>query len=75
MLKDWNVTGRLTEIPGPVLVTAGRYDEASPERCREMSDALPGGRFRLFGQSSHVAFYEQRDEYIECARAFLRECG
>ena len=52
---------------------AGRYDEASPEQCRQMSDALPDGRFRLFEQSSHVAFYEQREEYMECMRAFLHE--
>jgi proline-specific peptidase len=74
VLKDWNVTDRLAEIRSPVLVTAGRYDEASPEQCREMSDALPDGRFQLFEESSHVAFYEQRAEYIECARAFLHAC-
>lgn len=74
VLNGWSVAGRLAGIRGPVLVTAGRYDEASPQQCREMSDALPGGRFRLFERSSHVAFYEQREEYIECTRAFLREC-
>jgi len=74
VLNGWSVTGRLAEIRCPVLVTAGRYDEASPEQCREMSDALPDSRFRLFGDSSHVAFYEQREEYLECARVFLREC-
>jgi proline-specific peptidase len=73
VLNGWSVTDRLSEIRCPALVTAGRYDEASPQQCREMSDALPDGRFRLFAESSHMAFYEQRDEYIECVRAFLHE--
>jgi proline-specific peptidase len=74
VLNGWSVSDRLTGIPGPVLVTAGRYDEASPDQCREMSESLPGGRFQLFEQSSHMAFYEQREEYIDCVRGFLRTC-
>ena len=73
VLNGWSVTDRLGEIRYPTLVTAGRYDEASPSQCREMSEALPSGRFRLFEQSSHMAFYEERDEYMECVRAFLHE--
>ena len=38
-----------------------------------MSEALPDGRFRLFERSSHMAFHEERDEYMECVRAFLQE--
>jgi proline-specific peptidase len=74
VLNGWSVADRLGEIRCPVLVTAGSYDEASPDQCREMSGALPDGRFRLFEQSSHMAFYEQREEYIACVRAFLHEC-
>jgi SP family galactose:H+ symporter-like MFS transporter len=73
VLNSWSVADRLGEIRSPVLVTAGRYDEASPEQCREMSEAVPDGRFRLFEESSHVAFYEERSAYISCVRGFLRE--
>jgi hypothetical protein len=39
-----------------------------------MSQSLPRGRFRLFEESSHMAFYEERAAYIECVRGFLRDC-
>lgn len=74
VLEQWSVTDRLGEITVPTLVTAGRFDEASPEQCRDMADRIGNGRFELFERSSHTAFYEQRDEYLATLRAFLRDC-
>lgn len=74
VLQTWNVADRLGEITVPTLVTAGRFDEASPEQCREMAERLAKGCFKLFEQSSHTAFYEQRHEYLAALRAFLRDC-
>lgn len=74
VLELWSVADRLGEVTVPALVTAGRFDEASPEQCREMSERLPNGRFVLFEHSSHTAFYEEREGYIAALRTFLDEC-
>ena len=55
----------------PVLATAGRHDEARPDRMREVAGLLQDAELAIFENSSHMAFVEERDAYVDRARSFL----
>ena len=71
-LKDWEMMDRLSEINVPTLVTGGRFDEASPEHMRMLAAGVAGAELAVFEASSHMAFVEERDAYVQRVRAFLR---
>jgi proline-specific peptidase len=70
-LKDWDVTDRLGEIGVPTLLTGGRYDECRPEHLEGMRDRIPDSELVIFEESSHTAFAEERDRYLEVLNGFL----
>ena len=72
-LRDFDVRGRLGRIGVPALVTAGRHDEATPEKMRSVASELPNAQLSVFENSSHMAFVEERSAYIAHLRAFFRE--
>lgn len=69
--KDWDVTQRLAEITVPTLVLAGRHDELSPEAQADMARRIPGATFEVFENGSHMAFWDDRDNFMKTMRAFL----
>ncbi|MGD0249894.1 MAG: proline iminopeptidase-family hydrolase [Thermoplasmata archaeon] len=71
-IRDYDVTDRLGEIRVPTLVTAGRYDEITPAVARAIHEHLRGSEFAVFDESSHVAFWEERDRYMRIVADFLR---
>jgi len=71
-LKTWDVTDRLGEITVPTLITGGRYDEATPAHVTDMHRRMPGSELVIFEQSSHLAFVEERDAYIQTVNDFLQ---
>jgi proline iminopeptidase len=71
-IKDYDVTDRLREIRVPTLVTTGRYDEITPRVARSIHDHISGSEWALFEESSHMAFWEERDRYIASVGTFLR---
>jgi len=70
-LKDYDRSSRLNEIRVPVLYTAGRYDEATPESTQYYQGLTPGASFVMFENSSHMAMLEETDRYIQVVRDFL----
>jgi proline-specific peptidase len=70
-LKDWDVTDRLHEIRVPTLLTGGRHDECRPEHLAEMHGRIPESELVIFEESSHFAFAEERERYLEVVNAFL----
>jgi pimeloyl-ACP methyl ester carboxylesterase len=64
-LRDWDVTDRLHEIQVPALVTGGRYDEARPAHVAVLADRIAGAELVIFENSSHMAFIEERERYLE----------
>jgi proline iminopeptidase len=71
-LKSYDRTDRLNEISIPVLLTAGRYDEATPETTRWYHELLPGSSLVIFEDSSHLAMVEEPDRYVDVVRQFFR---
>jgi proline-specific peptidase len=70
-LRDWDVTGRLSEIGTPTLVTCGRHDEATPGHVAVLADGIAGSELAIFEDSSHTAFIEERELYVHTIEDFL----
>jgi proline-specific peptidase len=72
-LKTWSVIPRLGEIAVPTLVTSGVYDEATPLIASTVRDGIPGARWELFEDSSHMPHVEEEARYMDVLDAFLSE--
>ena len=73
-LREWHVTDRLSEITIPVLVTCGRYDEATPAIAHELANGILGAEIRVFENSSHVAHIEEAEAFLDVVEEFLARC-
>ncbi len=70
-LKNYDRTAELSKIKIPVLITAGRYDQAVPSTVRSFQLLTPGSKIVIFDNSSHMAMQEEPEQYIKSIRAFL----
>jgi proline iminopeptidase len=70
-LKYFDCTERLSEISCPTLYTCGRYDEATPESTGYFSSLTPNSKFHVFENSAHMAYFEEKEEYLKVMRDFL----
>jgi proline iminopeptidase len=70
-LHDWDVTDRLAEIRAPTLITGGRHDEARPEHLAVLASGISGAEIVIFENSSHLAFIEERERYLDVLASFL----
>jgi len=70
-LKAWDRTADLHRIAQPALVMCGHYDEVTPAAAGLMHEGLPDSRLKIFGNSSHMPFLEEPDEYFGVLKAFL----
>jgi len=70
-LKDWDVTSRLNEIAVPVLITSGRFDEATPSVAGAVHSAIDGSQWVLFESSAHMAHAEETERYMQVLSDFL----
>jgi proline iminopeptidase len=72
-LKDWDVMDRLGEITIQTLVIGGRYDECRPSHLEEMHRRIPGSRFAILEDASHLCFAERPTEFAALVNSFLDE--
>ncbi|KZV87188.1 proline imino-peptidase [Exidia glandulosa HHB12029] len=70
-LKTWSVVDELHKISAPTLVTSGFYDEAQPSAIQPFLDNISNVRWHQFKNSSHMAHYEQREEFMQVVAQFL----
>jgi L-proline amide hydrolase len=68
----WSVTGRLGEIGNPALIVSGRHDEAGLPLQATLLDGLPTAELTVFGDSSHMPHWEERDRYMTVVGSWLR---
>jgi proline iminopeptidase len=74
-LKDYDRTARLGELRLPVLLTAGRYDETTPDQAALYQSLIPNARLEIFEKSAHMTMLDEAERYVEVIRRFLREVG
>jgi proline iminopeptidase len=72
-LRDYERADRLPELKLPVLFTAGRHDEATPETTEYYRSLVPGARLEIFEESAHLTMQDEPEEYAQAIREFLRE--
>jgi len=70
-LKNWDVTGQLSRINVPTLVTSGKYDEATPLIARTVHEGIRGSEWTLFENSSHMAHVEEAKSYMRVLENFI----
>jgi proline-specific peptidase len=71
VIKDWDRTGRLSEIHVPTLILSGRYDEATPLINEVLHRGITGSEWVLFENSSHMPHVEESELYMQTVKAFL----
>lgn len=71
-MKDWTIEDRLPLIEAPTLLISGRYDEATPEVVRPYVERVPGCRWIVFEQSSHMPHVEEQDACLKAVSEFLK---
>ena len=66
------VEDRLSSIPQPVLVLAGRHDRTcSVEGAELMAEKIPNAQLVVFERSAHMTFVEEPEAYLDSVDAFL----
>ena len=70
-LADYDCGDRLHQIEAPTLFTCGEHDEATPAACRDFAALVTGAEVAVIADASHMAFFEQRAEYIALMRGFI----
>lgn len=72
-LASVNLLPQLKELDVPVLITCGRYDEATPATCQEYCNHIPGAQLAVFEEASHSHHLEQAEHYFAVVRNFLTQ--
>jgi L-proline amide hydrolase len=72
IIRDWQVKDRLGGISVPPLLVSGRHDEAGLPLQQTLVQGLPTAEWTLFGDSSHMPHWEERDRYMEVVESWLR---
>ena len=70
-LRTWDITDRLSEIDVPTLLVSGAHDEATPLIVGTIHERIPGARWELFADSSHMPHVEEPERFLEVVEAFL----
>ena len=72
-MKDWTIEDRLKDIVAPTLLISGRHDEATPLVVRPYVENVPGCRWIVFEESSHMPHVEEKDLCLKTVSDFLSE--
>lgn len=70
-LRDWEILTRLAEVDEPILLTSGRFDEATPVQVAAIAARLPQAEWVLFEASGHLSHAEEPDRYMAVLADFL----
>jgi 3-oxoadipate enol-lactonase len=71
-IETFDLSDRLSGITAPTLVIAGADDPATPpDTVRTIADGIPGARFVVVPEASHLVSAEQPEAVTEEIRRFL----
>ncbi|MFK4106936.1 proline iminopeptidase-family hydrolase [Streptomyces sp. NPDC019531] len=72
-LREWSVVDALPRIEVPTLMITGRHDEVTPRSAQPFRDLVPGARWEIFEESSHMPHLEEPERFREVLLARLRD--
>ena len=70
-LKNWDIRPELPKIAVPTLVLSGRHDEATPACVEPFAKLIPGARWVIFENSSHMPHVEETEACMAEVASFL----
>lgn len=70
-LKDYEREAALPSLNLPVLFTAGRYDEATPESVEHYRSLVPGSEIAILEDSAHMTMLDEPEAFVDVVRDFL----
>jgi len=70
-LKTWDIRKVLGKITAPTLLVSGQYDEATPAMVEEINKLIPGSKWELFPESSHMPHVEEPARFKRIVSEFL----
>lgn len=70
-LKDFDRINDLASLTIPVLITCGRFDEASPQTMQKAQGNSKNIKVVIFEKSAHVAHLEEEEKYYNTLLEFL----
>lgn len=70
-LRNWDRLGDLHRVAQPTLVLCGYHDELGPASAARIVRGLPDAELRIFPNSSHMPFFEEREDYLAVVTDFL----
>lgn len=70
-LLDFDLSNRLGELRMPVLLIAGEFDEARPNRMREFQKKIPNAELIVIDGSAHATIDTNPDQYMKAVGNFL----
>lgn len=70
-LKNYDQMENLKNLTMPVLITGGKFDEATPQTLKRAAKGLPKGKLIIYEKSAHFAFLEEEEKYFRDLRLFL----
>jgi L-proline amide hydrolase len=70
-LKHWDIRPQLKAIQTPTLLVSGQYDEATPAMVKEINGLIPGSKWELFAESSHMPHVEEPAKFKRVVAEFL----
>jgi len=72
-LKNWSRLADLHRLTMPTLILVGLHDELTPACSRLIHERIPHSEIAVFGNSSHMPFYEEPEAYFGVLRKFLEK--
>lgn len=72
LIKNINFDSDLKRITVPTLITCGKYDEVTPKIAESIHGEIKGSVLKMFNESSHMAFWEERESYIGYISDFMK---
>ena len=74
-LKEWSRFSDLHDIKVPTLILGGAYDTMEPAQLERMGKLMPNSRVYICPSGSHLAMYDDQENYFRELLAFLKPAG
>jgi proline iminopeptidase len=72
-LIDWDRTNDLARIRVPTLVIGATYDSMDPAHMEMVASRIPGARFHLCRNGSHMSMYDDQESYFDGLVTFIED--
>ncbi|MXO58319.1 proline iminopeptidase-family hydrolase [Altererythrobacter salegens] len=72
-LANWDRFDDLKQITVPTLVIGAKYDTMEPAYMEKMSKELPKGEYAFMPEGSHLALYDDQQNYAKALTDFLKK--